>query len=1154
MVHFTKLRLTGFKSFVDPTELMIERGLTGVVGPNGCGKSNLVEALKWVMGETSAKQMRGGEMDDVIFGGTRSRPARNVAEVIIQLDNTDRRAPAMFNDHEDLEISRRIEREKGSNYRVNGRDVRARDVQLLFADAASGARSTALVSQGKIGAIIAAKPTQRRGLLEEAAGITGLHSRRHEAELRLRGAESNLSRLEDVLVTMDAQMASLRKQSRQATRYRNLSDHIRKAEATLYLLRWNRALDNLDKARSALKLAETKVAELAQVNSVAATKQAEAAATLPDLRKAEAEASAELQRVMLARETLDAEEARIVAAKEECERRLAQLAGDIERERQLASDAVAFIEKLGEEQTRLREAQESETAARAEAAEKLDAVNRETEEMETRLAELTDAVAAGEARRNDLEARIHELDGRTERLAARREEINGQKAALQDGQVKDAEVGAAEEAVANAEAALEEARVAAEAAEGARNNLRDELSQAQADKQAAESALNKLEAEERALSDLLATGEAGEWPPLIDSLAVEPGFETALAVALGEDLNAALDQSAPVRWTDPATVVAGEKLPTGVQALDEVVKGASVLTARLSQIGVVEDWAAGEAVYGRLKQGQRLVSRDGGFWRWDGLLTEPGVPTAAAARLKQRNRLKEIKEEVEGARADVAQAADVLTQMREKESAAIDAERAAREAAREKDRELQKNRSTFAELRQKAAELSTRLAGLVQSEEQVAADLAEAEAQLKDQKRLYGDLPEPGTGREKVASLRAEVAEKRARQLELQSAYDRILRDAEDRSRRMDDVAEELKSWQDRKEAASAHVAEREERRAATTEELERLKARPEEIAKQRSAILDSIAKAEEKRTAAADRLAADELKLAEVERALRESQTLLAQAREERVRTEAAVEQGNAECRSIAERIAETLDCRPDDVREVAELGEDEDLPPLDAVENRLERLQRERDNMGPVNLRAEAEAQELGEQMDTMESQKADLLKAIDKLRRGIGELNREGRERLLTSFKEVDRHFQDLFTRLFGGGRAHLELTESDDPLEAGLEIMASPPGKRLQTLSLLSGGEQALTALALLFGVFMTNPAPICVLDEVDAPLDDANVDRFCTMLEEIAHSGATRFLIITHHRMTMARMDRLFGVTMSERGVSQLVSVDLRKAEEIRATA
>ncbi|MCW8835293.1 MAG: chromosome partitioning protein ParA, partial [Rhodospirillales bacterium] len=325
-------------------------------------------------------------------------------------------------------------------------------------------------------------------------------------------------------------------------------------------------------------------------------------------------------------------------------------------------------------------------------------------------------------------------------------------------------------------------------------------------------------------------------------------------------------------------------------------------------------------------------------------------------------------------------------------------------------------------------------------------------------------------------------------------------------------------------------------------------------IEAQRHALLSSLEESEARRRLAADTLSSAEGTLAEVDRALREAEAALSLAREERVRTEAAVEQGKQTCRSIAERVTEKLDCKPEQLREIAEIEEDAPLPGLEEVERRVQRLDRERETMGPVNLRAEHEQKELAEQLEGLETERSDLIKAIEKLRRGIAELNREGRQRLLASFAEVDRHFQELFVRLFGGGRAHLQLTESDDPLEAGLEIMASPPGKRLQSLSLLSGGEQALTALALLFGVFLTNPAPICVLDEVDAPLDDANVDRFCTLLDEISSASATRFLVITHHRMTMARMDRLFGVTMSERGVSQLVSVDLHQAEALRATA
>ncbi|MCW9040369.1 MAG: AAA family ATPase, partial [Rhodospirillales bacterium] len=431
-MQFAKLRLSGFKSFVDSTELVIENGLTGVVGPNGCGKSNLVEALQWVMGETSAKQMRGSGMEDVIFGGTATRPARNIAEVIIDLDNGERKAPAHFNEFDELEVSRRIEREKGSNYRVNGKDVRARDVQLLFADSATGARSTALVSQGRIGEIISAKPTQRRHLLEEAAGITGLHSRRHEAELRLRGAETNLERLDDVMATMESQMANLRKQARQATRYRNLSDHIRKADAALYAIRWSDALDTLEAAREAFKQAEGRVVELTRLAGEASTRQAEAATAMPDLRKAEAAAAAEMQRLRMAREALDEEEKRVAETLDGQNRRVAQLSADIDRERRLIADANEAVTLLEKEKAEIAEARAGEETAQHEAKERLDAAAAIVNEMERELSALTEKVASDEARRNDLGRRVAELTTRKERLQKRTDEITAQRARLEN--------------------------------------------------------------------------------------------------------------------------------------------------------------------------------------------------------------------------------------------------------------------------------------------------------------------------------------------------------------------------------------------------------------------------------------------------------------------------------------------------------------------------------------------------------------------------------------------------------------------------------------------------------------------------------------------------------------------------------------------------
>ena len=432
-----------------------------------------------------------------------------------------------------------------------------------------------------------------------------------------------------------------------------------------------------------------------------------------------------------------------------------------------------------------------------------------------------------------------------------------------------------------------------------------------------------------------------------------------------------------------------------------------------------------------------------------------------------------------------------------------------------------------------------------------AQDIEETAIAQNEAQRQFDDIADPAAEREQISTIRAELAERRAEQLSSQSQYDSLVREAREREQRQLSIANEIKSWQQRSDGSSKQLEALKERQISIKEEMERLGARPAEITAQREILLTSIETSTTKRSTTADALQLAENTLREADNIWREAETALAQAREQMVRTEGSVEQARHTCLSISERVRDQLNCRTDQLFEMAELKEDAPIPELEATERRVDRLHRERETMGPVNLRAEQESNEMDEQINSLNEEREDLIQAIEKLRHGIAELNREGRARLLASFKEVDRHFQDLFVRLFGGGHAHLELTESDDPLDAGLEILASPPGKKLQVLSLLSGGEQALTALSLLFAVFLTNPAPICVLDEVDAPLDDANVDRFCTMLEEMSANEKTRFLVITHHRMTMARMDRLFGVTMSERGVSQLVSVDLQRATELR---
>lgn len=1155
MLKFSKLRLSGFKSFVDSTELLIGQGLTGVVGPNGCGKSNLVEALRWSMGETSAKQMRGKGMDDVIFGGTSSRNARNIAEVTLSLDNSERTAPALFNDFDELEVSRRINRDSGSTYRVNGKEVRAKDVQLLFADSSTGARSTAMVSQGRIGAVIAAKPIQRRSLLEEAAGITGLHSRRHEAELRLRGAETNLERLQDILGTMEAQMQGLKKQARQANRYRNLSDHIRKAEASLYYLRWRAATDGLETHREQLATANARVEDLTRLAATASTRQAEYAEGLPDLRRFEAETAAELHRFNVARDGLDVEEQRVADARLDAEHRLTQISSDMAREKALAVDAGQAITALNDERRRIEAAREGEEEQGETARNNLSEANQAVTMLDQSLGELTDRFAADEAHRTSLTRTVADQTDRKNRLSGRAAETAEQRAHLEAEAIDPATLAAAEADLENCRMAQETARSAAEAAETARGEAADAVSQMVSRQHSAESALTRLQAEEQALSDILRqdTGDE-EWPALIDEVTVTPGYEAALGAALGENLSAPVDCPAPVHWKTLPPFASPAPLAVGLAPLSRFASGPDALSRRLSQIGVVDDDNDGARLADRLLQGQCLVSRQGGLWRWDGFTVSAGAQTAAAARLQQRNRLDELRGQLDGALADAAAAEAETTRMREAAAEAETALRDARAAVAEADRAYNQARDFFGGIKESASHHSSRLSALAETEGAIRIDIEETDGHLRDATESLKALPDPETARQKVSLMRAELAERRATQLECQSAFDTLIRAATERRNRLADIAREQESWNQRAAGAAGQIDRLGERQKIEQAELDRLRSLPEQIQQQRKTLMDHIESTEGTRRQAAEKLAEAENLLGQAEKALRATEAELAIARENRVRAEGQVEQSDQALADITERVRDKLDATPDQLGKIAEIDDDQGLPDLESTERKVERLIKERDTMGPVNLRAEQETRELADQVVSLETERDDLILAIEKLRKGISELNREGRARLLKSFHEVNAHFQELFQRLFGGGKAYLELTESDDPLHAGLEIMASPPGKRLQSLSLLSGGEQALTALALLFGVFLTNPAPICVLDEVDAPLDDANVDRFCALLDEMAAAGRTRFLIITHHRLTMARMHRLFGVTMTERGVSQLVSVDLQQAEQIRQTA
>ncbi|CAK0769763.1 Chromosome partition protein Smc [Azospirillaceae bacterium] len=1151
-MDFLKLRLVGFKSFVDQTELMIEPGLTGIVGPNGCGKSNLVEALRWVMGETSARKMRGDEMDDVIFGGTARRPPRNLAEVILVLDNHSHTAPAAFNDNVELEVMRRIERGSGSDYRINGRPVRARDVQLMFADNASGSGSPSLVSQGKVGALINAKPQERRQLLEEAAGITGLHSRRHEAELRLRGAETNLTRLEDVIGAMETQLLGLKKQARQATRYRNLSDLIRRSEALLWHLRWRQTESALETAHAGFSQAEERVRRLMADVAGGSTRRTEDAALLPKLRQDEVTAAAALQRLVLAREALESEERRVSEAQEAHRRRLLQIHGDLGREKALADDAGGALDRLNAEREHLLTALEEEEAIEEEAMDSMVATQDSVDALDREVGRLTEKVAADEARRSTLVRQISDFDGRLATLDRRLAEHRQQRESLERESRERPDLMMAEAEVDAAEDRQESARLAAEQAERLKAESETAQTRAREAMLSADAARAKLKAEESALAELLSVGAPNLFPPMIDAVTVTPGYEGALAAAFGEDLIAPLNEAAPVHWRTLPPFADIISLPAGADPLATRVKGPPAIARGLAHVGVVANQAQGRALAGTLQPGQSLVSREGGAWRWDGLTVAAGAPTPAAIRLKQRNRLADLRAELEMAEDAADLARDRYEQARSNASDASQRERQAREAIRAAFTQVTQTRERLAKLAQAAAAAESRLASLNETVERLESDRRDVELQQRELQSALESLPEVAVGRQRLAEERASLAEKRTILAEKRSRVDRLRREAQGRRQRLTAIAAEEDSWRKRQGGAGGRVAELEERAAAAQAELDRLSNRPMEIHAERSLLMDRVSDAERVRKRAADALAEAETRLASTERNLKRIETELSDAREARARAEAAVSTAMQNGAMLRERITERLSCEPQEVFGISGLQPGDEFPEPSSIESRLERLTRERENMGPVNLRAEMEAQELEQQIISLQNERNDLIAAIGRLRQAIANLNREARERLLASFQLVNNHFQNLFTRLFGGGHAKLELTNAEDPLESGLDIYASPPGKRLQNLTLLSGGEQALTALSLLFGVFLTNPAPICVLDEVDAALDEANVGRLCEMLQEMARPTSTRFLVITHHRLTMASLDRLYGVTMLEQGVSQLVSVDLRSAENLRA--
>lgn len=1147
MSNFSRLRLHGFKSFVDKSDLDIGPGLTGIVGPNGCGKSNLVEALSWVMGETSAKRLRGSGMEDVIFSGTSSRPARNSAEVSVVLDNRERTAPALFNNVDEIEVVRRIEKDMGSSYYVNSKPVRARDVQMLFADMAIGAHSAAIVSQGRIAAIINAKPAERRQVLEESAGVSGLYVRRHEAELRLKAADANLARLQDVIAGLETQLESLKRQSRQATRYKNISNEIKELETKLALAEWMIARTMKSEAEQDFSSSEVMVAEhmasVAELNRL----QIQQSEALPPLREKQAETAAAWQAQNFELRRLDDEEQRITSQIEETKAGLSHIATDRVHEEQSAQESVATLEKLDSEEKELQaqsNTEEEVTRLTNERGEKELDVMRIQENYQATL----EQAASLKATRASLDSQMAQDEARLNAVKNRAESLREQIAAKRAQQEAATPIEGISSEIETLENDLTSKREVESSSREALDQAQQNLEEARSTQQSTREALSKIKTEMNALESVLKSESQSGFRPVLDEVKADEGFEAALSKALGDTIMASTESDAPAVWSGIGSAENSPSFPTGVQPLAPHIKAPEALGLALSYIGFVEDDAQGEAAASQLKPGQSIVSREGAYWRWDGLRIRAKAMDRNAIRLKNKNRLEELQSELPAAQSASDSAEETLRLAQARVQECRQSVQSAEQDARTADRNLANKRTELQRAIEKRASMDSEIAKQEEALSLAGEDIERLEAAVFTHQTSLQSFDDEALARQnlEVEQRKLALAAAQAALSEATAALEIFQQGVRRREARLRAIADERINLNNRAIRAKDRLEQLSEREASLTTKLDEITSRPGEIAQQRLALLDNLKTMENAKNDASDALALAEKTLAETNQELKVSEGLLMETREARAKAQATMEAASGSIEIIRQSIEDQFSMTPDELWTASEMDlEKLNSEPIEKIRGKRDRLIRERDGMGPVNLRADVESQEVEQQLAKLSQERGDLTQAIEELRGGIHKLNKEARERLQQAFDTVNAHFQTLFTRLFGGGTAHLAFVDSDDPLEASLEIFAQPPGKSLQSLSLLSGGEKTMASTALIFAMFLTNPAPICVLDEIDAPLDDANVDRVCTMLEEIVQKCKTRFIIITHHRLTMARMDRLYGVTMAERGVSQLVSVDLQ---------
>ncbi len=948
-----------------------------------------------------------------------------------------------------------------------------------------------------------------------------------------------------------SQVESLKRQARAARRYKEISGDIRRQEAVVLHLSWTQAQALVEQEEANLRETLAALGGATQSEAQALAEEARLAEGMGPLREEEARRAAVVGRLRLEQETFELEARRTAERQRELEARAGQLSNDIAREDALIAEARELIAGLDTELKALNAAEAGADASENTARMRLNAAETELKAAEARLAQATAAVAERRAKRGNLDANLAERRETVAKLERQLGELDAQAREIA-GKAPDAEkLAQITEAGKRLAAEIARFEVQALAAEDKARSLIGTADAAREETAKARLAVASLQAERETLVKLLVGAQHSEFPPIVDRLRVAPGYEAALGAALGDDLEAPAAEEASVHWRQLAVGRHDGALPSGVEPLAAYVEAPPELDRRLAQTGIVASRAEGHRLQPGLRPGQRLVTREGCLWRWDGFTAAAEGATPAAQRLAERNRLSSIKahEALARATADAAgeaerEAADALT-------FAQSEEQRLRKLWREAQGMLAKTRESLTAIERAARETESKLAAVAGARARADQDLVlarEAHADAEAAHAAFAAAPDPEPAQ---SEAQADAETRRSALAEARATIAELERERRARSERSVAIGVERERWTLRSAGAEQQIETLKTRLAQAQQELQSLADVPALIEERRGKLLSALSEADRERQVAADALAEADGALKAGVQALRAAQAAVTQAREDRARTEARLEGARTRRQDVARTVREALGVAPEGCLAVAEIEPGSTLPPLADVERKLANLKADRERLGGVNLQADDELQTLGTQVTGLDAERTDVEQAIAKLRSAIGQLNREAHKRLIEAFEAVDTHFRKLFTTLFGGGEARLEMVEGEDPLEGGLEIIAKPPGKKPATLSLLSGGEQSLTAMSLIFAVFLTNPSPICVLDEVDAPLDDANVDRFCRLLEAMASETATRFLVITHHPMTMSRMSRLFGVTMAEKGISQLVSVDLETAQRFR---